>query len=122
MSASLVLVLLLAAVASAQAGSPVSVENKCGKPVKMNGKEVGVGAIVVLDLDLKLAVVLSVLDANNNECSTTFFIPLDVKAVVVVYDGVYIKVKVKAVNFILGLVNTLIGLVLVSLKVVLFLH
>jgi hypothetical protein len=120
MSASLVLVLLLAAVASAQAApSPVSFENKCGNPVKINGILVGVDLDLVLILDLSAEVELWVLGADGHGYSKKFLIPADVKAVVVVYDGVYIKVKVKAVNFILGLVNTLLGFVCLNLKVAL---
>ena len=119
MSASLVLVLLLAAVASAQAASPVSFENKCTKPVKINGILVAVKAKVEVIVDLTLAVKLEILGADGVEHSQKFLIPVDATACAIVYDGVYIKVKVKAVNFILGLVNTLLGFVCLNLKVAL---
>ena len=123
MGASLVLVLLLAAVASAHATSPVSFENKCGKPVKLDGIVVLVDAKVVLNVDVKVAVLLSVVGVDGKEYSKKFFVPADVKALVLVYDGVYIKVKVAALNLlvvVVGLVKSVIGLVVGELKVALF--
>ena len=114
----LVLVLLLAAVASAHAGRSVSCENTCGNSVWMNGKECPAGQTVVL-VDLDVDVTLVVKDKDGKDCSQKFVLPLDVTAVVVVYDGVYVKVKVKAVSLLYGLLHTLIGFICVSLKIVL---
>jgi hypothetical protein len=119
MSASLVLVLLLAAVASAQAGSPVSFENKCDKPVKINGILVAVKAKVVVIVDLTLAVKLEIFGADGVEHSQKFLIPVDATACVIVYDGVYIKVIVTAVKSILGLVGTLLGFICLKFKLAL---
>jgi hypothetical protein len=120
MSASLVLVLLLAAVASAQAGpSPVSFENKCDKPVWINGILVAVKAKVEVIVDLTLAVKLEILGADGVEHSQKFLIPVDATACVIVYDGVYIKVIVTAVKSILGLVGTLLGFICLKFKLAL---
>ena len=120
MSASLVLVLLLAAVASAQAApSPVSFENKCGKPLKINGILVLVNAKVVVILDLTVAVKLEIFGADGVERSHKFLIPVDAKACAIVYDGVYIKVVVTAVKSILGLVGTLLGFICLKFKLAL---
>ncbi len=119
MRASLVLVLLLACVASAQAGRSVSCENKCGKPVWMNGKECPAGKTVVL-LDVDVDVLLVVKDKYGKDHSQKFVLALDVTAVVVVYDGVLLKVKVKAVSLLFGLLHTVIGLVCATLSVSLY--
>lgn len=119
MRASLVLVLLLTAVASAQAGRSVSCENKCNKPVWCNGKEVAPGGTLIL-VDVDVSLLLLVKDKYGKEHSGTFAVPLDVTAVVVVYDGVFVKLKVKAVSLLFGLLQTVIGLVLGSLKCYLY--
>ena len=120
MSAALVLVLLLAAVASAQAAaSPVSFENKCTKPVKINGILVAVNAKVILILDLKVAVKLEIFGADGVERSKKFLIPVDATACAIVYDGVYIKVIVTAVKSILGVVGTLLGFICLKFKLLL---
>jgi hypothetical protein len=118
MRASLVLVLLLAAVASAHAGRAVSCENKCGKSVWMNGKECPNGKTVVLELELDVTLVVK--DKYGNDYSEKFVLPLDVTAVVVLYDGVFLKVKVKVVSLLFGLLHTLIGFICFSAKVALY--
>jgi hypothetical protein len=118
MRASLVLVLLLAAVASAHAGRTVSCENKCGKSVWMNGKECPAGKTVLL-VDLDVDVTLVVKDKDGKDHSQKFVLPLDVTAVVVLYDGVFVKVKVAAVSLLYGLLHTLIGFICVSVRIVL---
>jgi hypothetical protein len=119
MRASLVLVLLLAAVASAHAGRAVSCENKCGKSVWMNGKECPAGKTVVLDLGVEVDVALVVKDKDGKDCTQKFVLPLDVTAVVVLYDGVFLKVKVKAVSLLFGLLHTLLGFICVNLRITL---
>ena len=109
----MVLVLLLAAVASAHAGRTVSCENRCGKSVWMNGKEYPAGKMVLL-VDLDVDVTLVVKDKDGKDHSQKFVLPLDV-----LYDGLFLKVKVKAVSLLYGLLHTLIGFVCVSVKVAL---
>jgi hypothetical protein len=119
MRASLVLVVLLAAVASAHAGRTVSCENKCGKSVWMNGKECPAGKTVLL-ADLEADVTLALKDKDGKDHSQKFVLPLDVYAVVVLYDGVFVKVQVKAVSLLYGLLRTLIGFICVSVRIVLY--
>jgi len=116
MRASLVLVLLLTAVASAH-GRSVSCENKCGTPVVVNGVTVGVNLNVKVEVDAKL--VVAFVDKTGKALKGEWSCPADVTAVVLVYEDLSLKVKVKAVGLVAGLVRTVLGLVLGLIKCVL---
>ena len=65
-----------------------------------------------------VVVTLVLKDKDGKDHSKAFVLPLDVTAVVVLYDGLFVKVKVAAVSLLYGLLHTLIGFICVSVQIV----
>ena len=116
MKTSLVLMLVLGAVVAAH-GNSVSCTNTCPAPITLGGVKVGVGLTV--KLHIKAVVELSVIDKLKGQLFAIITVPVDVTALLVVYEEGLLKVKVAAVVKVKGVVATLFGTVLGSLVCVL---
>lgn len=120
-SALICMLLLLAASVSSVQGYNVLCTNNTPKPLKCQGKRIPVGATVSVDVDANVAVIVEVVDKAGNVVKGACVVPADVTALVFVYVGSTIQIKVTAVvtGLVGGLLNALLGLVLASIVVVL---
>ena len=120
-SAVMICVLLLAASVSGSHGSNVLCTNNTPAPLTCQGVPIPVGATVTIDVVVDVAAVVEVVDAAGNVVKGAFVVPADVAAIVFVYVGTTIQVKVTAVvtGLVGGLLNNLLGLVLATIVVVL---
>ena len=115
----LMVMLLLAAVVATHAhkGQKVSCKNNTPVPIKVEGIEIAVGAVVdvyvVADLNIRL------LDKAGKVVKGKCHVPVDVTALVFVYVDLSIKVKVAGVSKLLGLLHTVLGLILTTIKCIL---
>ena len=121
----LMVMLLLAAVVATNAhrgpkghkGQKVSCKNNTPVPIKVEGVEIAVGAVVdvyvVADLNIRL------LDKAGKVVKGKCHVPVDVTALVFVYVDLSIKVKVAGVSKLLGLLHTVLGLILTTIKCIL---
>ena len=118
----LMAMLLLAAVVATHGhktpkGQKVSCKNNTPVPINVEGIEIAVGAVVdiyvVGDLEIKL------IDKAGKTVKGKCNVPVDVTALVFVYVNLGIQVKVAAVSKILGLLHTVLGLVLTTIKCIL---
>ena len=115
----LMVMLLLAAVVAAHGhkGQKVSCKNNTPKPINVEGIEIAVGAVVdiyvVADLEIQL------IDKAGKTVKGKCNVPVDVTALVFVYVNLSIQVKVAAVSKLLGLLHTILGLVLTTIKCIL---
>ena len=110
--------LLLAAVVAAH-GHKVSCKNNSPVPVKANGIEIAVGLEV--EIDVLATLVVDVVDKFGKVGKGSCIVPADVTALVFVYVDGSIQVKVAAVSSVVGdLLNTVVGLVLCIIKIILY--
>jgi hypothetical protein len=114
-------VLLLAASVTSVHGYNVLCTNNTPKTLRCQGKRIPVGATVSVDVDANVAVIVEVVDKAGNVVKGACVVPADVTALVFVYVGSTIQIKVTAVvaGLVGGLLNALLGLVLASIVVVL---
>ena len=117
----LICVLLLAASVNSVHGYNVLCTNNTPKPLTCQGKRIPVGATVTVDVAVDVAVIVEVVDKAGKVVKGACIVPADVTALVFVYVGSTIQIKVTAVvtGLVGGLLNTLLGLVLASIVVVL---
>lgn len=120
-SALMICALLLAASVSSAHGYNVLCTNNTPKPLMCQGKRIPVGATVTVDVAVDVAVVVEVVDKAGKVVKGACIVPADVTALVFVYVGSTIQIKVTAVvtGLVGGLLNALLGLVLASIVVVL---
>lgn len=117
--AALLVMLLLSAVVASH-GTKVACKNATPAPIKCNGVDIAVGAIVDVDVVVDVDLVLEVVDKAGNVVKGACKVPVDVTALVFVYVNASIQVKVAAVlGGLIGLVHTLLGLVLTVVHCVL---
>ena len=118
----LMVMLLLGAVVAAHGhkghkGQKVSCKNNTPVPITVEGIEIAVGAVVdiyvVADLEITL------FDKAGKLVKGKCHVPVDVTALVFVYVNLSIQVKVAAVSKLLGLLHTILGLVLTTIKCIL---
>jgi hypothetical protein len=120
-SAVICVLLLLAASVSGSHGYNVLCTNNTPAPLTCQGVPIPVGATVAVDVIADVAAVVEVVDAAGNLVKGTCVVPADVTAIVFVYVGTTIQIKVTAVvtGLVGGLLNNLLGLVLATIVVVL---
>ena len=112
----LMFMLLLATVAATH-GHKVSCKNNTPAPIKVKGIEIAVGAII--DINVSTDIDIEVVDKAGNVVKGNCLVPVDVTALVFVYVDLSIQVKVAAVSKLLGLLHTILGLVLTTIKCIL---
>ena len=117
----LICVMLLAASVSGSHGYNVLCTNNTPAPLTCQGVPIPVGATVTVDVIVDVPAVVEVVDAAGNVVKGTCVVPADVTALVFVYVGTTIQIKVTAVvtGLVGGLLNSLLGLVLATIVVVL---
>ena len=121
----LMVMLLLAAVVATNAhrgpkghkGQKVSCKNNTPVPIKVEGIEIAVGAVI--DIDIVADIEIELFDKAGKLVKGTCHLPVDVTALVFVYVDLSIQVKVAAVSKLLGLLHTILGLVLTTIKCIL---